>query len=99
MSDQSKLIYSVTNDPTKWANQDFDVLQFATPADAKKAEAMFNEIVDSLSDVTEELKRLQQDSARYRWLRAHHESKGLSVGDELDAFIDDRLDAAGNESK
>jgi hypothetical protein len=36
-----KIIYSKTNDPTKWANEDYDVIVFASVEDAKKAEAMF----------------------------------------------------------
>lgn len=39
-----RLIYSQTNDPTKWANEDYDVIKFATPEDAKKAEQMFRTV-------------------------------------------------------
>ena len=40
-----KLIYSMTNDPLKWANEDYDVIRFASPEDAKKAEKMFIELM------------------------------------------------------
>ena len=42
------IIYSQTNDPTKWANLDYDVIQFATAEDAKKAETMFNALLKEL---------------------------------------------------
>lgn len=48
MSD-AKIYYSKTNDPTKWANEDYDVIKFATPEDAKKAETMFNDIQAALT--------------------------------------------------
>ena len=42
------IIYSQTNDPTKWANMDYDMIQFATAGDAKKAETMFNALLKEL---------------------------------------------------
>ena len=40
-----KLIFTSTQNPLIWANEDYEIITFASHEDAKKAEKMFNELM------------------------------------------------------
>ena len=64
-----KIFYSKTNDPTRWANGDYDVIKFATPEDAKKAEVMFNRLLDFVKKACDVGVKREEALALLRQLR------------------------------
>lgn len=47
-----KVLFSARNDPCRWETDEFDVIQFATAEDAKKAEALFNKLSAARPEAT-----------------------------------------------